>query len=67
MHDVLAKKIGNNEQSWDIYMNQNLTADRFHVSKTRNFSSYYLLYNKDVILPLDNISRPRNEHNKIAL
>ena len=59
MQDVLAKKIGNNEQSWDIHINQMLAAIRFHVSEITKFSPYYLLYNRDVILPLDNILRPR--------
>ena len=45
---------------------------RFHVSETANFSSYYLLYNRDIILPLDDILRPHriyygNEHHEIAL
>ena len=55
MHDILAKKIGHNEQSWDVYINQMLAAVRFHVSETTKFSPYYLLYIRDVILPLDNI------------
>ena len=44
MHDILAKKIGHNEQSWDIYINKMLAAVRFHVSETTKFSPYYLLY-----------------------
>ena len=72
MHDILAKKICHNEQSWDVYINQMLAAVRFHVSETTKFSPYYLLYNRDVILPLDNILRPRRiyygeEHHEIAL
>ena len=38
MHDVLSKKIGHNEQSWDVYINQMLAAVRFHISKTTKFS-----------------------------
>lgn len=72
MHDILAKKVGSNEQSWDLYINQMLAAIRFHVSESTNFSPYYLLYNRDVVLPLDNILRPRrlyygDEHHAIAL
>ena len=50
-----------------------LEAVRFHVNETTIFfSPYYLLYNWDVILPLDNIVRPRrtyygNKHHKIFL
>ena len=42
-----------------------------YVSETTKFSSYLLLYNRDVILPLDNILRPcrvyyGEEHHEIA-
>ena len=72
MHDILAKKIGSNELSWDLHINQMLAAIRFHVSESTNFSPFYLLYNRDVILPLDNILRPRrlyygDEQHAIAL
>ena len=65
-------KIGHNEQSWDIYINQMLVAVRFHVSETTKFPPYYLFYNRDVILPLDDILRRRriyygDEHHEIAL
>ena len=72
MHNILAKKVGSNAQSWDLYINQMLAAIRFHVSESTNFSPFYLLYNREVILPLDNILRPRrlyygDEHHDIAL
>ena len=68
MHDVLEMRIGNNEQSWDIYTNQMLAFLKFRVSETTIFSPPYLLYNRDVILPLDNILRPRRIYNhEIAL
>ena len=49
-----------------------LAAIWFHVSETTIFSPYYLLYNRDVILSLDNILRPRriyvgDEYPQIAL
>ena len=58
MHDILAKKIGSNEMSWDLHINQMLGAIRFNVSETTKFSPFFLLYNRDVVLPLDNILRP---------
>ena len=72
INDFLAKKICDNKQSWDIYINQMFAAIWFHVSGTPKFSPYYLLYYRDVILPLDNILRPRriyhgNEYHQIAL
>ena len=71
MCDVLAKKLMNNKQSWDTYINQMLAAVRFHVSETTIFSPNYLLYSRYVILPLDNILRPHhiyyaNEHQEIT-
>ena len=70
-HDVLSQKIGHNEQSWDIYINQMLAAVRFHVSETTKLSLYYLFYNTDVIQLLDYILRPRriyygDEYHEIA-
>jgi len=72
MNDILAKKIGDNERSWDLYINQMLAALRFNVSESTKFSPFYLVYGRDVILPLDNILKPRrlyygDEHHEIAL
>ena len=37
MNDLLAKKIENNEISWDVYSNQMFAAIRFKVSESRKF------------------------------
>ena len=71
MHDVLAKKIGNNEQSWDIYINQMLAAIRFYV-RPQNFHRITYSITGMLFLPLDNILRPRriyygDEYHQIAL
>ena len=71
MHDILAKKIGDNANSWDLHINQMLAAIRFNVSESTKFSPFYLIYNRDVVLPLDTILKPRRvyygeEHHHIA-
>ena len=72
LHDVLSKKLKDDVKTWDIYLNQTLAAIRFHINESTNFSPFYLLYNRDVVLPLDNILKPRRKYlgedvHKIAL
>ena len=59
---TLAKKIGDNPYSWDLYINQMLAVIRFHPSESTKFSPFYLLYSHEVILPLDNLLRPRRKY-----
>ena len=47
---------------WDLYLNQALTAVRFNHNDTSKFSPFFLLYNRDVVLPLDNILKPRRKY-----
>ena len=68
----MSKKIEDNYETWDLHLNQVLAAIRFNISESTKFSPYYLLYNRDPILPLDNILKPRRrylgeEPNKIGL
>lgn len=63
LHDVLSKKVADNQQAWDLYLNQDLVAIRFNVSESSKLSPFYLLYNKDVVLPIDNILKPRRKRN----
>ena len=62
LHDVLAKKIADNQQTWDLFLNQALAAIRFNVSESSRFSPFFLLYNRDVVLPIDNILKPRRKY-----
>ena len=62
MNDILAKKIGDNLYSWDLYINQMFVAIRFHPSEFTKFSLFYLLYSREVILPLDNLLKPRRKY-----
>ena len=62
LHDILAKKISDNQQTWDLFLNQALAAIRFNVSESSKFSPFFLLYNRDVVLPVDNILKPRRKY-----
>ena len=62
LHDVLSKKLADNQQTWDLFLNQALAAIRFNVSESSKFSPFYLLYNRDVVLPIDNLLRLRRKY-----
>ena len=62
LHDVLSKKLKNDVTTWDLHLNQALAAIRFNVSESSKFSPFFLLYNRDVVLPLDNILKPRRKY-----
>lgn len=62
LHDILAKKVIENQQTWDLYLNQALAAIRFNVSESSKFSPFYLLYNRDVVLPVDNLFKLRRKY-----
>ena len=62
LHDILAKKVADNPQTWDLNLNQALAAIRFNVSESSKFSPFYLLYNRDVVLPVDIILKPRRKY-----
>ena len=62
LHDILAKRIADNQQTWDLFLNQALAAIRFNVSESSKFSPFFLLYNRDVVLPVDNILKPRRRY-----
>ena len=72
LHDILAKKVADNQQTCDLHLNQALAEIRFNVSESTKFSPFFLLYNRDLVLPVDNILSPRRkyageEYYKIAL
>ena len=62
LHDVLSKKLSENQQTWDLYLNQALAAIRFNISVSSKFSSFFMLYNRDVVLPIDNLLKPRRKY-----
>lgn len=62
LHDVMSKKIEEDVNTWDLYLNQTLAAIRFHVSEATSYSPFFLVYNRDVVLPLDSILKPRRRY-----
>ena len=72
LHDVLAKKLDDNLTTWDLHLNQTLAAIRFNISESTKCSPFFLLYHRDVVLPIDNLLQPRRKYlgedeHKIAL
>lgn len=70
--DVLSKKLQDDLSTWDLHLNQTIAAIRFNVSEASKFSPFFLLFNRDVVLPLDTILKPRrkymgSESHKISL
>ena len=62
LHDVLSKKLSENQQTWDLFLNQALAAIWFNISVSSKFSPFFLLYNRDVVLPVDNLMKPRRKY-----
>lgn len=62
LHNILSKKLKDDLSTWDLYLNQTLAAIRFNVSESSKFSPFFLLYNRDVVLPVDTILRPRRKY-----
>ena len=58
----MAKKVADDQQTWDQFLNQALAAIRFNISESSKFSPFFLLYNRDVVLPTDNILQPRRKY-----
>ena len=58
MNEILAKKIGDNERSLDLFINQMPATLRFNVSESTKFSPFYLVHDRNVIFPLDNTLKP---------
>ena len=58
----MSKRISENVETWDIYLNQVLSAIRFITNESTKFSPFYLLYNHDPLLPIDNILKPRHRY-----
>ena len=55
-----------------MFLNQALAAIRFNTSDTTKMSPFFASYNRDPVLPLDNILQPRRKYHgeqnhKIAL
>ena len=58
----MAKKVADDPQTWDLNLNQALTAIRFNVSESSKFSPFFLLYKRDGVVPVDNKMKPRRKY-----
>ena len=58
----MSKRVKEIVETWDIYHNQVLVAIRYNTNDSTKFSPFYVLYNHDPILPIDNISKPRHRY-----
>ena len=62
LHDFLAKRLADDQQTWDLHLNQALAAIRFNVRESSKYPPFYLLYNRDVVLPVDNLLKPHRKY-----
>lgn len=60
MGDLLAKLSKDNTENWDL--TEALMAVRFCILVTSRFSAYYMLYGRDVVLPIDNLLKPSRKY-----
>ena len=61
LNNLLVKLMGDHNDTWDLYLNTALMAMRTNVSQTTSSSPFKLLYNRDPVLPLDNLLMPREK------
>ena len=62
INNILSKTVQNNVQQWDVHLNLTLAAMRFSTSETSKTSPYFLLFNRDPVLPIDNLLQPRRKY-----
>ena len=58
VHGIMSKKVGEYLETWDLHLNQILVAIKFSMHESTKFSTFYLLYNYDPVLPINNILKP---------
>ena len=62
MNNILSKRVQENVQQWDVHLNMSLAAMRFCTSETSKHTPFFLLFNRDPILPIDNLLKPRRKY-----
>ena len=60
--DILSKLTESDRHNWDLYLTHTLAAVRFSMCETTKFSPYYMLFGHDVVLPVDNLLKPRRKY-----
>ena len=61
MNNIIAKLLVDHPDTWDVHLNTAIAAMRFNVSMSTMRSPFHLLYNREPLLPLDNLLRLRNK------
>ena len=60
--DTLAKLTDGEKGNWDLFLTQALGTIRFSINEVNRFSPNFLLLGRDVILPIDNLLKPRRKY-----
>lgn len=63
LHDLLTKNVLYNNRYCALYLNPTLGAIRLNENKTTKFSPFKLIYDRDLVLPVDNILQRRRHYN----
>ena len=58
----MLESIGEHLKTWNLHLNQVLAPNRFNMNESTKFSPFYLLYNHDPVLPVDNIPKPQRKY-----
>ena len=61
LNDVLSKLINEHYETWDLHLNYALLAMRTHVSLTTLRTPFEIIYQREAILPVDSLLRPRRK------
>lgn len=59
---MLAKLSEGVKENWDLFLNQALAAARFSINETSTFSPFYIEFDRDVVLPTDNLLKPQKKY-----
>ena len=62
LYDFLSKTLADNKRTWHMFLNQALAAMRYNLTESSKFSLFYFLYFTDVVLPIDNLLKPRRKY-----
>ena len=62
LHDIMSKKAGKHLETWDLHLNKVLACIMFKMNKCTEFFPFYLLYDHDPVLLIDNILKPQRRY-----
>lgn len=68
--DMLAKLTVDNQDDCDLFLMQTLVVVRFTINETSQYSPYFLLFGRDIVLPINNLSQRKylgKDHHKLIL